>query len=225
MRTKGKIASWNPDKGFGFITPNNASKRVFVHIKAFNIRTKEPKINQVVTYALSTDQQGRVCADGVTRQGERLSKSDSKKQSSKTILCSVIFLLIVGISTFSGKVNILIFPLYMVASLLTFLIYAMDKSAAKRDGWRTQESTLHLLSLIGGWPGTAIAQQKLRHKSKKESFRLVFWFTVAINIGVFTWLHTSNGVVFFPVTNSKHIVSANKCLWLKTNFLSRTLLS
>ena len=196
MRTKGKIASWNPNKGFGFITPNNGGKRVFVHIKAFNSRTKEPKINQVVTYGLSTDKQGRVCADGVTRLGEKPSKSDSKKQSSKTILCSVIFLLIVGISTFSGKVNILIFPLYMVASLLTFLIYAMDKSAAKRDGWRTQESTLHLLSLIGGWPGAAIAQQKLRHKSKKESFRIVFWFTVAINIGVFTWLHTPNGVVF-----------------------------
>jgi len=112
MRTKGKIASWNPDKGFGFITPNNGGKRVFVHIKAFCSSTKEPKINQVVTYGLSTDKQGRVCADGVTRLGEKPSKSNSKKQSSKTILCSVIFLLIVGISTFSGNVNILVFPLY-----------------------------------------------------------------------------------------------------------------
>jgi len=196
MRTKGKIASWNSDKGLGFITPNNGGKRGFVHIKAFNSRTKEPKINQVVTYGLSTDKQGRVCADSVTRLGEKPSKNNSKKQSSKTILYSVIFLLIVGISTFLGKVNILVFPLYMVASLLTFLIYAMDKSAAKRGGWRTKESTLHMLSLIGGWPGAAIAQQKLRHKSKKESFRIVFWFTVAINIGVFTWLHTPNGVVF-----------------------------
>jgi len=196
MRTKGKIASWNSDKGFGFITPNNGSKRVFVHIKAFNSRTKEPEINQVVTYGLSTDKQGRACADGVTRLGEKLSKNSGKKQRSKIVLCSAMFLLIVGISTFSGKINILAFPLYMVASLLTFLIYAIDKSAAKKGGWRTKESTLHLLALIGGWPGAAIAQQKLRHKSKKESFRIVFWFTVAINIGVFSWLHTPSGVVF-----------------------------
>ncbi|MDP0561987.1 MAG: DUF1294 domain-containing protein [Candidatus Endonucleobacter sp. (ex Gigantidas childressi)] len=85
----------------------------------------------------------------------------------------------------------------MVASLLTFLIYAIDKSAAKRGGWRIKESTLHVLSLIGGWPGAAIAQQKLRHKSKKDSFCIIFWVTVAINIGIFTWLHTPNGVVFF----------------------------
>ena len=46
--------------------------------------------------------------------------------------------------------------------------------------------TLHGLSLIGGWPGALIAQQVLRHKSRKEEFRFVFWLTVVINVGVFT---------------------------------------
>jgi len=35
---------------------------------------------------------------------------------------------------------------------ITFLVYALDKSAARRDRWRTRESTLHLLSLIGAGP-------------------------------------------------------------------------
>jgi len=72
-------------------------------------------------------------------------------------------------------------------------VYAVDKSAAKKGIWRTQESTLHLLSLTGGWPGALVAQQKLRHKSKKESFRLVFWATVVLNLGAFVWLHTPTG--------------------------------
>jgi uncharacterized membrane protein YsdA (DUF1294 family) len=56
-----------------------------------------------------------------------------------------------------------------------------------------QESTLHLLALAGGWPGALVAQQKLRHKSKKESFRFVFWVTVLLNFGVFVWLFISTG--------------------------------
>jgi uncharacterized membrane protein YsdA (DUF1294 family) len=77
---------------------------------------------------------------------------------------------------------------YVIISLLTFIIYAKDKSAAKNGSWRTPESTLHLLSLLGGWPGALIAQQTLRHKFKKESFRSVFWTTAFLNCGVFALL-------------------------------------
>jgi uncharacterized membrane protein YsdA (DUF1294 family) len=72
-------------------------------------------------------------------------------------------------------------------------MYAVDKSAAKRGDWRTQESTLHFLSIAGGWPGAIVAQQKLRHKSKKQSFRVVFWVTVLLNCGAFVWLFTPTG--------------------------------
>ena len=55
--------------------------------------------------------------------------------------------------------------LYGAMSLVTFLVYAMDKSAARRGAGRTSETTLHLLALVGGWPGALLAQQWLRHKS------------------------------------------------------------
>ncbi|MGL6122255.1 MAG: DUF1294 domain-containing protein, partial [Shewanella sp.] len=55
--------------------------------------------------------------------------------------------------------------MYLTLSLLTFIAYAIDKSAAKRNKWRTKESTLHLLALMGGWPGALFAQNLLRHKS------------------------------------------------------------
>lgn len=67
-------------------------------------------------------------------------------------------------------------------SLLTFMLYAVDKSAAKQQQWRVNESTLHLYSLLGGWPGAWLARRLLRHKSVKTSFIWRFWLCVAANL-------------------------------------------
>lgn len=71
---------------------------------------------------------------------------------------------------------------YAGMSLLTFIIYAIDKAAARAQRRRTPESTLHLLALACGWPGALLAQQWLRHKSVKQPFRAVFWATVVLNV-------------------------------------------
>ena len=193
MRTKGKITSWNDDKGFGFITPIAGGKRVFIHIKAFSNSNRRPDINQVVTYALSSDKQGRPCAANATLAGDKLPEKTNSTNSSLSTIVAAFFLVIVGVSVLTAKVPPLILALYIVGSLFTFIMYAADKSAARKGNWRTKESTLHLLSLAGGWPGALIAQQKLRHKSKKQSFRSVFWVTVLINCGAFVWLLTPTG--------------------------------
>ena len=196
MRIKGKITSWNDEKGFGFITPNDGGKQIFAHIKAFENRKKQPEIGQLASYTLSSDKQGRPCAEGITRAGERLSQRTKKERGTLSIIVSITFLFIVAISALNAKVPFLVMPLYLSLSLITFIMYAIDKSAAQNGNWRTwrtEESTLHLLALSGGWPGAMIAQQKLRHKSKKTSFRLVFWITVLLNCGAFIWLHTAAG--------------------------------
>ncbi|MEG2941275.1 MAG: DUF1294 domain-containing protein, partial [Thermomonas sp.] len=51
--------------------------------------------------------------------------------------------------------------------------------------WRRMpEDTLHLLDVLGGWPGALIAQQLHRHKTVKASFQTAFWFSVLLNLGV-----------------------------------------
>lgn len=84
---------------------------------------------------------------------------------------------------------------YAFMSALSFILYAMDKSAAKRRAWRTAEATLHLSGLVGGWPGGLVAQRVFRHKTKKQSFQFVFWAGVVANIGVLAWLLLSDGAV------------------------------
>ena len=193
MRTKGTITTWNDEKGFGFITPSTGGKRVFVHIKAFGNRNRRPEINQLVTYELSSDGKGRPYATKATLAGDRLPERVKRSNDSPPLIVAAFFLVIVGVSVLTSKIPPLVLALYIAASLLTFIMYAVDKSAARKGAWRTQESTLHLLSLAGGWPGALVAQQKLRHKSKKQSFRSVFWLTVLLNCGVFVWLLTPTG--------------------------------
>lgn len=63
-------------------------------------------------------------------------------------------------------------------SLVTLVLYAWDKRQAGRSGWRIPEQRLHLLSLLGGWPGALLGQRWMRHKSVKARFRVVFVLTV-----------------------------------------------
>jgi uncharacterized membrane protein YsdA (DUF1294 family) len=84
--------------------------------------------------------------------------------------------------------------IYLIASIITFLVYAHDKYAAKHNRWRTKESTLHSLALLGGWPGALLAQKVLHHKSSKVAFQRVFWVTVVVNVAVIGWL-VSTGII------------------------------
>jgi uncharacterized membrane protein YsdA (DUF1294 family) len=89
--------------------------------------------------------------------------------------------------------------LYAAASLACFVAYAIDKSAAKARARRTPERRLLLLGLACGWPGAVLAQQWLRHKSSKASFRAKFWCTVVANVGLFVglaWLWGRPGNMF-----------------------------
>jgi len=86
-----------------------------------------------------------------------------------------------------GSLPLAVPIVYGAASAAALIVYAADKSAARRDDWRTPERTLHLLSLAGGWPGALVAQTLFRHKTRKMSFRLVFWITVAVNCVALVW--------------------------------------
>jgi uncharacterized membrane protein YsdA (DUF1294 family) len=56
-------------------------------------------------------------------------------------------------------------------NLVTFAMFAWDKRSAIKGDWRIPEKTLLALALAGGTPGAIIAQQRLRHKTRKQPFR------------------------------------------------------
>jgi len=76
----------------------------------------------------------------------------------------------------------------VLLSLVTMIVYWIDKRRAVQGSYRRiPESTLHVLGLMGGWPGASIAQEFLRHKTQKTSFRVMFWVTVLLHGLGLTW--------------------------------------
>lgn len=193
MRASGKITQWNAEKGYGFITPGPGARDVFVHISAFHNGGNPPAVGQAVSFELSSDQHGRACAAQVTRPGERLPREARRNSVLLWSLAAVLFMVFLWIAATTSWLPFEVFGLYLAASIITFGVYAWDKSAARVGVSRTPENTLHLLALVGGWPGALIAQQTLRHKTRKESFRAVFWMTVVTNCVVLAWALTDAG--------------------------------
>ncbi len=193
MRMKGKLLKWDADKAFGFIQPNGGGDHIFIHKTALENRNRTPKTNDVITFSIAKDNQGRYYAGEATFSGETLKKKQAKKVSKFSIYLAVLFLGLVAIAFFLDHIPKNLLFVYLGLSVVTYLAYWFDKSKAQRGAWRTQESTLHLFSLLGAWPGAAVAQQVLRHKSQKREFRTGFWFTVVVNCSALGWLMSDGG--------------------------------
>jgi uncharacterized membrane protein YsdA (DUF1294 family)/cold shock CspA family protein len=190
MRVKGKIRSWNDERGFGFVGPGDGGADVFLHISAFANRHRRPEVGQTVTYTLSTDDQGRPQAEKAALPGDKLLTRRRKPGAFLAFIVVAVFFGLVVFLTMAEKIPRVILWIYLGVSLLTYIAYTLDKVAARNGARRISEANLHWLSFGGGWPGALIAQQTLRHKSKKQSFRSAFWITVALNLGVLAWLFT-----------------------------------
>ncbi|MBR9728382.1 DUF1294 domain-containing protein [Shewanella intestini] len=208
MKYQGPLSHWNDDKGFGFVEPNGGGVRAFVHIKAFKNRTRRPVAGDIIVYHVAKDPQGRDKAMSIQYANElrqAMQRSGPREGRRRGAAFGQLFLLgfIVGLSasTVLGYTQPIIAAIYVLMSIVTFVTYAIDKSNAQKGHWRTRESTLHLMGLLGGWPGGAIAQRLLRHKSSKTSFKRTFWLMIALNLGGFLWLHTPNGTFYTDIVN------------------------
>ena len=200
-RVTGTLTSWNDDRGFGFLTTDVGDRRVFVHISAFPRTSVRPVLGESVSFEIETASDGRSVARRVT--GERMAEAlqpetatpphrtlmqrmlKGRRPASFDYLAIIAFFLVYVVVRVAWPMPPWVLGVYLVTSILSFIVYAVDKKAATSGGWRISESSLLALGIIGGWPGVIVGQQAFRHKTRKAGFRSAFWGTVILNVLAF----------------------------------------
>jgi len=104
-RAKGILKKWFNEKGYGFITPGQGSKDVFIHISAFDRNIpRQPKTGDTIFYHVTTDKNGKFKAVDAAIKGAaavKHSKPSKPKQPFRgrrksswkfLVLCSVLLI-------------------------------------------------------------------------------------------------------------------------------------
>lgn len=208
MKKQGTIIRWDAARGFGFIR-SPGSTDVFLHVRDFRDAGSLPREGLQVVFeeihvggkgprAMAVHALGSRAAARPARQRARPARTSASVSRPAPHAGAALLLMgaYAAMLVWGAWNRHLAVPLVLASPLLsavTFVMYWHDKHAAQRGAWRTSESTLHALSLAGGWPGAWFAQQLLRHKSSKAEFRGVYWVTVTLHCAaLLAWLwHTA----------------------------------
>jgi uncharacterized membrane protein YsdA (DUF1294 family)/cold shock CspA family protein len=199
MERLGKVSEWNDDRGFGFIAPlDDQPSRVFFHVRDYRLDGRRPEAGELVKFSAQREADGKWRARAV-RRAVPAARSATPAAASRAaaprpgsalpgFFATLAYALLMAWAIHAGRLPFEAVFVPLALSAITFVAYALDKHAAQTGRWRTPESTLHLLELAGGWPGAWIAQQTLRHKSRKTGYRIAFWTMVVLHvIAVLVW--------------------------------------
>ncbi|RYG22652.1 DUF1294 domain-containing protein [bacterium] len=191
-RYQGEIVEWSDEKRCGFIRPRGTTapdQVVFLSAKSLSNRTRKPAVGDVVTYetvilensAKNRHLRTRVRAENASFLGETPHSPRPGKYNPPTPLAAAYLILLLAASIFIREA-IWILAASLTLSVLSLVEYAYDKSAAQQGRRRISESGLQFTALLGGWPGAAVAQSLLRHKTQKSEFQRTYLVIVAVNI-------------------------------------------
>lgn len=203
MKKTGVVRRWDAARGFGFIRSEGQAD-VFFHIRDFRGAGGPPSEGMAVGFdeihvggkgprAMAVHPRADGDAGGTSRSAPRPAARAAPRQPPSRHGAApdggarwVPWLVLPWLALLGAGLWLHRLPWWGVAAIavlnvLTLFAYAFDKDAAQKGRWRTQESTLHLFALLGGWPAAGLAQRMLRHKSSKAAFLRVYAATAVLH--------------------------------------------
>ncbi|QFY41550.1 DUF1294 domain-containing protein [Candidatus Methylospira mobilis] len=204
----GRLIEWRDGKGFGFVRPDAGGRDFFVHISAFGKGLKRrPAVGDIIHFsAADNDRESaakrrieRAHIEGVDykprKPGAAMGHTPVEQFFNRILITLPLALSLYLIWTRANPIPLVS---YIFMSALTVLCYAADKKQAMIGTWRIPEPYLHLLELMGGWPGGLLAQNQFRHKAKKPSYQWIFWSIVVLHAVLwFVALYPENPPIYF----------------------------
>lgn len=192
----GRVSQWDAAKGLGFVQPESGGERLLLRRAdlAGRLRFREPVVGEAVRYsAVGEGRQRRATrvASLATPPAHRPRTAARPGSGSQRLLVIPVFAVLLGALHLAAPLPRPVPLLYGALSTALFIVYGLDKWAAQRGSARVAETSLHLIALLGGWPGALLGQQLFRHKTAKPLFLRLTWAMVALNLSLllgFWWL-------------------------------------
>lgn len=98
---KGVLKTWKEDRGFGFITPDNGGKDLFIHISAIGQASRRPVPGDIIHYQVVRDRNGKFRAinasiEGVGAENKSTNNLNKGKSNFRWIMAAAVGLLIMA---------------------------------------------------------------------------------------------------------------------------------
>ena len=177
QRRAGRIVEWHDERGFGFIEADGM--RRFFHISDVERAGLRPAPGMRVRFVPAVSRDKPAAVEVQLEPGGRPLPVQAQAAGRPVkglvgrLLAAGLFVAGIAAGTVSGRLPIAVPLFYAAMGLVSAVAYWRDKRAAERDTWRTPEATLHGIDLFGGIVGALVAQQLLRHKTRKQEFVVV----------------------------------------------------
>jgi len=184
---EGVLVLWNDDKGFGFVRPSMGGDDYFVHISVIEEGTsRRPQVGDTIFYNVATDVPGRRRLSYAAIKGADVTEKKPTEGILTTPRSPFLWTLIgvpILLSCYLVWRTHNPIPLfsYVFLSVLAILLYGLDKQHAITGQWRIPEIYMHIVELMGGWPGVLLAQNDFRHKIRKSRYRRILWGIIAFH--------------------------------------------
>ena len=111
-----------------------------------------------------------------------------KRQPKTTFSLIALILSVMVLLAVIYFVKLPFFWAWMLAwSVVTFGLYGYDKAQSRIGGGRVPEIVLHIITLVGGWPGAWMGRFVFRHKTRKPIFFVVLILSTILWMGLGYW--------------------------------------
>ncbi len=218
MYKEGHLIKWDDEKGYGFIRPAEGGDDVFVHIKEMEPQRPRPEEGELLRYKPIQNPEGRLEARRVKRPEceEPILRKRSKQRKNRIHFKSLVPALLILAAFWTALLYQVHRGVYsssipwalLGVSLISFSYYGVDKYRAIKHKFRISEAQLHLLDLLGGWPGGLLAQRLFRHKISKRGFQALFIVSALIHLSLLVYLAAAPGYWHQEGANMPHYLKA-----------------
>lgn len=170
-----RIIEWDEANGYGSLA--HETGRVFLHTRNFKHHHRIPRLGDTVLYQIGLDDRKREIAVHAV-----LLRCGGLFHHLKPTWPSLLLVMPIVAIIFAPTPYPFWYSLAYILSIsiITYIVMQRTYRRSYSTHKLPPDSTLHIFELIGGWPGSYVAQHSRTMPGRRLGYRLAYWAIVII---------------------------------------------